>query len=296
MWTEISSYKELPWNLAPSLIPENARDANQLGLERVIPTSWPVITDSLNLLAEAIRQSAIWKELDKTYKVIERQNNLKIELYRARKQFSKEFAKYRDISISKVTQLTRFEDLARQVYAKRGKRITGYINAFLEYERLVEHIYWILSQLIIFENISCITSSLPQQLQQVSLNYGKEAFMTALAKTRGKTLAVGQMVHVALPETDHISDGLYQVDTLRQKFEPRSGVHVLFRARKLWYCQLDEILSITRNYKLQTCLQNEMPDILSETKISITDGDKVIETLELGGFLNYKFSDTMYLP
>jgi hypothetical protein len=79
----------------------------------------------------------------------------------------------------------------------------------------------------------------------VLLIYGKEAYMTALANTRGKTFAIGLLVHVTLPETDNISDGLYQINSLQQKYDAESGVHILFRSRNLWYCKLEALLSVT---------------------------------------------------
>ena len=295
-WTELSSFKELPWNMATSIIPEKVIDAKQLGLERVLPNTWPVIISALNSLAESIKRCPTWLNLHKAYRAIERQNNLKIELNRAKEQFDKEFAPYKAFSVAKPTRFNKFEDLTKHIYGKRGKRISKYVDMFLQYEWLVERIYWTLSQLIMFENISCIASSISQQLQQVSLNYGKEAYLTALAKTRGKSLAIGQLVHITLPESNNIADGLYQVESLRQEYNPDSGVHILFRNRKLWYCKLDFLLLLEENNHRSTYLQNEEQEMVNGTKIDIMDGEEVVDTWDLGDLFQLKFSETMYLP
>lgn len=296
LWGEISSYKELPWNLAMGLIPNNSTDAGQIGLERVIPESAPAITIGVNLLAETVQRSTTWEELHKAYQKIAKQKNLQRELHRAKEQFIREFAPYQNPLITKATRFTKFIHLTKQIYAKRGKRILNYVDKFLEYEWLIECIYWTLSQLIMFEYISCISSSIPEQIQQVLLNYGQEAQLTALAKTRGRTLAAGQLIHITLPETANISDGLYQIETIEQRYDPKNGAHIFFRGRNLWYCDLNTLLSTTEKLKRPLCLQNETFNLLTGTRIKIMDGDNVVSTLEAGQFLQYRTSQTIYLP
>jgi hypothetical protein len=300
IWSQLSSYKELPWNMASSVIPKNASEVQQLGLERVIPVSAPIIVKLLDSLAKAIKSSEGWMRLSYTCKAIEKHRNLKEELQRAQQEYRQKVEIYRNPNVSKPTAYEKAHNLAEEVYSKRGKRIQNYVESFLDYERLVECIYWVLSQLISFEQVSCVTSSNPQQLQQIFLSYGKKAYMTAVGQTvgqtRGKTLAVGQLIHVTLPETDRIADGLYQINLLRQKYDPESGAHVFFRAQCIWYCRLEDLAGVVEKYNQPTFLQNENSNLVEGTTIVILEGETPVESFEVGEFLRYQFSDAMYLP
>lgn len=295
-WAAVSSFKELPWNSASSLIPAEARDAHRIGLERVVSTTAPVIAHRLNLLVEAITNSEVWTNLAGARKAIERKRTLQSELQRSREQFAAEFETFERHDISIASRNAKAEEIAEKVYAKRGSRIQRYVEAFLHYEQLLENIYWLLSQLIAFEDISCLTSDDSRQVQQVFLSYGKRGYVTALATTRGKTLAVGQLAHLTLTEIDSAGDGLYQIELLDQRYDPSSRVRVLFRGRCLWSCSLSELREITERYTKSTLVENETPDLVSTTELRMMDGEKVVESLSLGELMAYKVRDTMYLP
>lgn len=208
-WRHLSNLQELPWNMGGFLLPMDATDARLIGLKRFVPSLAQQLAASLNLLGATIKTHDVWLQLKESYRQIAGRPNLDKKLRRIRVRFGRGMEKLSHSKPSKSAWHLEAEKLAQRLYSKGGARIRSYMESFLEYERLIERIYWLLSQLLMHECISCITSAVPQQLQQVSLGYGKRRRLTALSETSVKTLEVGQLVHISLIETGHLMDGLY---------------------------------------------------------------------------------------
>ena len=295
-WLELSSMKEVPWNLGEFLPPNGTTDAEIIGLHRVIPTASSSVADRLNDLLESIKNTRIWLELGQTFAAINQRRNLTTELGRARIQFEREMAQISRLSIPKAVWQAKVEDLAQRVYARRGTRIKAYVESFLEYERLIEGIYWILSQLAVYKLISCLISSDDRQLQQIGFGNGKPPLLTALAPTLARTLQVGQLVHITLPETEHELDGLYQVEQLFEKYQLETGSRVLLRSRCLWYCDLPSILEQTRQFSEKTFIPSECIDIGDSTRIDISGPNGKVTSWRIrDSLLSVELPGSMYL-
>ena len=223
--------QELPWNMGGFLLPKDATDARLIGLNRFMPSMAQQSAASLNHLVTTIKAHDVWLRLKESYQEIERRPNLDKKLRRIRVRFGRGMEKQIRSKPSRSAWHLEAEKLAQRLYSKGGARIRSYMESFLEYERLIERIYWLLSQLVMHECISCITSAVPQQLQQVSLGCGKRRRLTALSETSVKTLEVGQLVHISLIETGHLMDGLYQVEQWHAKHQVGIAARILFRAR-----------------------------------------------------------------
>jgi len=296
-WVQLSSMRELPWNMGEFLVPEGVTDARFIGLQRFVPSVAQQSATSLNDLLAAIKCDNAWLELEKSYETIQRRRNLRGEISRAQAQFQREFGEVSQMSMLKPEWQAKAKELVRKVYAKRGPRIQAYAKSFLEYERLIERIYWLISQILIHESVSCLTSSASHQLQQVSLRYGQDALLTALAPTLAKTLQVGQLVHIELVETEHLLDGLYQVEQWLEKYEIATGARILFGAQCLWYCQFNDLLTGTKEFSNPTFIPAEVMDILGESRVSITGPDGEVVSWRIRDEIpSFELSKTMYLP
>ncbi len=297
-WTRLSSARELPWRLGESLLVRNSSDARHIGLERSVPSVSRQVADSLNALAEAVRASDIWLELENAFRTVTRRKSLIQEIHRAKVQFEKEFRNISTRNIPPSVLWARVEELAKKVYSKRGSRIQAYVKAFWEYEGLIERIYWIISQLVIYETISCLTTSMPEQLQQVSLSYGKDAPLTALAQTRAKTLQIGQLVHVELVEMDQTLDGLYQVEQWYETYQVGTIPRALFHARCLWYCELKALLDATEDITNQVFVPSEAENMWGEGgRIDIVGPEGIVDSLPIGEVVpSLELRKTIYLP
>jgi hypothetical protein len=295
-WTQLSSEQELPWWSGSNFgIAEEVTDAKSIDLERRIPSISTQVVVCLNNLVAEIRADDIWLELAKSYEKISKRDNLKKKMHRARVRFERELNESRHLNIPKIEWQAKVEKLARTLYAKEGAQVMGHIHNFRQYERLIERIYWLLSQIIIYEAVSSITSAVPQQVQQVSLSPGRMGMLTAVAPTFTKTLEIGQIVHIELPETEHLLDGLYQVGRWIQKYQVASGARIFFSARSLWYCQLTDLHHATEQSAKRTFVPSEEGDIL-EGGIDIVGPEGKVATLRFDELIGFNLSHTMYLP
>jgi hypothetical protein len=294
-WREISSMNELPWGFGEQLLANKSTDARFIGLKRFVPTVADTVAQAIYPLSAAIMRSLEWQTLKQSYETVMDHPKIAEELIRARVFFEKELEKTPRPKYPSQQWIETVEDLAQRVYAKKGQRIGRYIDAFRKYQELVEHIYWILSQVIIYEKISSITSQNPDQLQQISLSESPLPVLTAISLTGAKTLDVGQLIHISLPATNHLLDGLYQVEHEHVRFDIPSGTRTLFRARRLWQCHLDEVVSATKGFGNNTIVESEHSKGGDDYKIVIGNPDEG-KILEAGNpITEFDFHKTMYL-
>lgn len=294
-WREISNMNELPWGFGEQLVPNKSTDARFIGLKRFVPTVADTAAKEINALSAAIMRSVEWQALKQSHEMVMNHPKIVEELLKARAFFKKELGKTPRLNYPSQQWIDTVEDLAQRVYAKKGPRIGRYIDAFRKYQELIERIYWILSQVIIYENISSITSQNPDQLQQISLSESPLPMLTAISLTGAQTLDVGQLVHISLPVTNHLLDGLYQVEHEHVRFDIPSGVRTLFRARRLWLCHLDEVVSAINGFGNNTIVESKHSRGGDDYKIVIENLDKRI-ILEAGNpITDFDFHKTMYL-
>lgn len=296
-WARLSNMKELPWNLGELFDPMGATDARYIGLHRFIPSVSHEVAAGLNDLVTAIKSDNAWRELERSYAAVRQRGNLWKELGQARVQFQRSLDRINQTRMPKVLWEAKVEEEAKKTYSKRGPRIQTYVQSFLDYEWLIERLYWIASQVVMYENISRLTSSEPHQLQQVNISYGQNALLTALAPTLARTLQIGQLVHLQLTETGGTADGIYQVDKWVQRYEVSKGECILFRARSLWYWPLDELLIATKESINRVFVPSEEKDVLGDTWVTIGSADELALTGRIKDlFLSSELVRTMYLP
>ncbi|MBN1811341.1 MAG: hypothetical protein JXA14_05865 [Anaerolineae bacterium] len=239
-WRQLTSAQEVPWGIGKSLIPDGARDALSIALSRFVGEAAPQVATSLNSLASAMTTHEVWSSLERAWRDIERRGNILHEMERIREAFDQKWAAVPKPPRPTSNQRLKAVALATDLYARRGRRIRSYVTAFEAFENLVERVYWIVTQLVIHESISCITSGTERQLQQVNVEASEGAILTGVAPTIARTLEPGQLVHVTLPQMNHLLDGLYQVEQTSYEYEAGIGDRMLFRARRQWLLELSE--------------------------------------------------------
>ena len=294
-WRELSSENELPWGLGEQLMKAKSTDARFIGLNRFVPTVADIIVKEMNYLSSAIMQSQEWKNIKTSHETIMSHPNLAMELVKAKELFEKEVRKIHRPNYPNQRWIDDVENLATQIYAKKGPRIGKYIDAFQKYQHLIERIYWVLSQGVFYSNISSISSQHPDQLQQISLSEEQVSLLTAISITKAQTLDVGQLIHISLPETNHLVDGIYQVEHVHLRFDIISGARNFFRARRLWQCQIDEIVTATNEFKNGMIIESEHTKGEDDYKFVIgSSNDEVI--LEAGyPITEFAIHKTMHL-
>jgi hypothetical protein len=296
-WAELSNERELPWNMGDFLLPKGVIDAKLIGLERFLPSVSKQAAVCLNDLVTNIQTDNTWLQLKKSYQKVSRQDNLRKRMQRARSQFEREMSKLNQPDIPKLLWQVKVEELAQKIYRREGAQIMAYVQSFWQFERLIEHIYWLLSQLVIRETISYLTSANHQHIQQISLGCGQERLLTALAPTLAKSLEIGQLIHITLIETNHILDGLYQVTQWIEKYKIATGTRILFRARCLWYCQLDDLLQVTSELIKPAFVPSEEMEVLGESRVDIHGPNEEVVSLRIKDhLLDFELPKTVYLP
>ncbi len=295
---KISSNRELPWQLGESLLRDSI-DARLIGLEQFIPSVSLKLADRLNDLTNAIKKSEVGLKLEQAYRKIEKKKGLKKALHETKIHFKRKLQELKQVNISSREFEIKMQDIAQDVYANRGSDIQAYVQGFLEYERLIERIYWLISQLVIYEVSSCLTSSVSQQLQQINLCFDGDVALTALTQVSAKTLEVGQLVHIELSETDHIMDGLYQIKEWQTIYQAGTECRASFHAQCLWRCQLKEIQDLAKKFSTNPIFLIETTDLWGNDgwmmNIINPDGE-LVDTISMkNSILSFDMHKTMYL-
>jgi cell fate (sporulation/competence/biofilm development) regulator YlbF (YheA/YmcA/DUF963 family) len=294
-WVRLSNVCDLPLEVSDSLISPDITDAHDLGFERLIPSRWAQIAAALNELVAAIRTDPAYLGLNEAHRAVARRQNLVQELRNARTQFEREYEAIKASGVMREELAFEAERLAQKVYLKRGARIQQYADACHQFNNLIERIYWILSQIAMYEVISCINSRDQRQIQQVSLCGGSPPLLTAVAPTRCRTLEVGQLLHLTLPEAGNLFDGLYQVENLCSKYHVSSGGYVFFRARRLWTCRVGDVTHATQSFSNRAFIPSEDRRVFDGWQIRIGDPDQGGIILEAENLPALEFSANMYL-
>ena len=147
---------------------KQSTDARFIGFHRFIPSVANAAAQSVNGLKSAIMQSDTWLSLKQAHDTILKHPNIAEELLRTKSYFEKELGEIKKPIHPSQQWLEDVDDLSKRIYSRKGKRIQQYIDAFRDYQELVERIYWLLSQIVIYEHISSISSYYQDQLQQIS--------------------------------------------------------------------------------------------------------------------------------
>lgn len=278
-WAQLSIVKELPWQLGESLIQQKSTgNANQLGLHRFVPSVAAEVAIRSNDLVKAIRSDDAWRQLDSAYDVVSQRKHLVKELREAKSRFKNDCSKIGQVNVPRSLRFTRIEDIARKVYSHRAGQVQAYVQGFLQYEELIERIYWLISQVVMYERISCLASTIPEHIQQISLSRSRKGVLTALSATGARTLQVGQIIYIELPETDHVLDGLYQIEQWVEKYQVDAGFRILFRARCLWNCRVEELAETSKTCVQSTFIPTEAADPLASLHMSISNPDGTATT------------------
>jgi hypothetical protein len=234
VWNAIERVCEVPWPETVSAVPVSpSLNIRQLGLDTLLGADASPVSDNLENLLRALQSTREVQELNGAYEQVV-QNGLLIELGAARGEFGVRYAELR-------RQGLRGEELGKEafvlvleIYFSRNRIIRNYIEGFERYERLVQRIYWLISQLIFYRIISCVTTRNPNHLQQVLLLHEEEIYVTAVAPTNAHTLHAGQLVHITMPELAGIYDAVFQVRQWNLDWDVGTGARAFVRAEPHW--------------------------------------------------------------
>lgn len=290
VWMKVTSDRELPWCLGDTL--NLAQDTHRLGLERLIPSVRDEVADSLTKLVAAIRQDPSWHNLDRAYKTVIQNKNLLTELRSAIEQFRKLLSVALEKSRPAPISPDKLLSIVDQIYRKKGDKIKNYHNSFIEFENLIERIYWIVSHIIMCKSVTYLSSADTEVIQQVNIKPGKEQYLTAIAPTFASGVAVGRIVHMSLPEAGGIFDGLYQIINTHEKYQAGTKLRLVLGAQLLWSCQLSSLQSVTSQFPTQIFIPSEKGDFMVGTHLDIGAGETTLGIRELIGL---DLSRTMYM-
>lgn len=296
-WSRLSSDMELPWDFGAGLLQTNSTDAMYIGLNRFIPSVSKQAAECLNAIVVALKTDISWTALRTSYETVAPRKNIMEELQRARTQVQKQVEALRHANMPPYMWRMRIEEIAQKAYAKRGPRIMAYSEAFWKYEHTVERIYWSVSQIVMYERISYLSSADATQLQQVNFSVGEDGIMTALAPTWAETLNIGQLVHITFPEAGGAFDGLYRVEDLHKIYSVTTGARLLFRAKWLWGCQISDLIDAARGLTKPIFLPSERHGGITDTRIELMRDDGTAMSLNVADSIpRYEYSKTIYLP
>lgn len=294
-WVYLSGYCEVPVGIQTQAI-RSTSSVSILGLQKIMPTRYVEIEAQLARLFVAVKSSAEWKRLEKTHMEVIRNGVLSRELTECRAQFDRE---YHNLAGKKLPGPTLELWLGQEAEKMSGglrPRNQAYIESYLEYERLLERIYWLVSQVVFYNIISCITTAKQRQIQQVTFSQNKATYLTALALTDARTLQVGQLVHISMPEADNIPDGIYQIERWWLKYSAATSARIFFTACSVWPCTLPEARDVTSEFTDEVFKDSEERDKLSNLMIAFGKRNEQTEYRVRDLVTNMNMEKAFYLP
>lgn len=297
-WAVLGSNSEIPWFFGKYFLSSwPVPSATLLGIERFVPSIGRPATVYLNELAGALKESTAWEELRLAYAEIEKNPNLKSELAKSRDVFEREFRQIVQLHLPGPIIQSKAEDLARKVYKKKGSKIQRYIKCFVNFDKLVTNIYWLLSHISIHSTIPRLSTS-SGQIINVNAGYNVNSSLTALTRSYTHAFGIGKIVHLSFPETEGLLDGLYQISQTIYEHQVGKAERLFFRAECQWYYGIDELIASTSMAFIDAIVTE--PARLGEGEMEMRiygEGGEVIATLPVRKeIINMRFSHTMYLP
>lgn len=296
-WMDLSNIKEVPLGIEKELFKRtNGNLLREIGT--YIPSSPGIVRKALSDISSDLQNESSFKKLDQAVKNINKNKNLKTELINSKKLFEKRLDKILKLQEPPYIRNNKVSKLALQIYKKNGGKVLEYVNAYLEFEELVEKIYWLLTQFMVRGKISCLSIMEETQLQQVMLGNSITPMLTGMSHTSSRSLAIGQLVCLSLSDTDHQLSGLYQVNHIQSLYKAGYDMRHYFKAQLVWQTTLKSFENILESYNIQDLLiKNEPRTSPSSFKLEVSSpqGDPI--SLELGDpVLDLSFSKTMFLP
>lgn len=249
-------------------------------------------------LTSKLQEDATFIRLNHAVKNIEKNKNLVHELGNSKQVFEKQIQEITQVGEPPHIRNQKISDLAFHIYKKNGGRILEYVNAFNEYEALIEKIYWLLTQFVVRENISCLSASDENQLQQVMLGNTPYPLLTAISRSSSRSRSIGQLVHLSISNTKQNLNGLYLVDQTQEMYKSGFGMRYYFKARMLWQTNLQALeVSVEKSGMQGFLRKHEAISSPDSFRLEISSKrDEPLE-LELGDpIINFSLSKTMYLP
>jgi hypothetical protein len=250
----------------------------------------------MDSLLTSMKMGTPFKQLTAAYKSATQLKNYTKQMRQVRAQFESQYGQLKQNSASGRVPGTEAVRLSEKAYSRQARQIADYARSFIDYELILERIYWLISHIIMNETISCISSATPLQIQQINFHLDKEDRLTALAPTSAKSQTVGRLIHLALPEVGSYMDGIYQVEQHNFHYTVQSGACFLFSARRLWQAELTLLVEYTSQCMAPVFVpSNERParDLVDGAWISIgpNPGIRVREMIPA-----LSMSKTMYFP
>lgn len=297
-WAEVSAGSEVPYNRRGGLTAARQSDPRFTHLKRVVPSVVESVQQALSALRVALRASAHWQTLAHTRRQIDQNPQRGVELERALRQIVRALPIELPPGSLLATRWPIIHAIEQRIYTSCDSQIQAYVQAFQDYEQLIERIYWVLTQIIIQQSITVLSSSDPQQIQQVHWSTDSIPTLTAMAPQEYQSLRIGQLVYLDLPETGYLLNGIYFVSQWELRYHVASGVKVYFCTRRLWEGALGELrLQLAPRAPIFVRGPDQpVPDIRTlrigfgphhEAENSFALGDRVID---------WNISQGMYLP
>lgn len=296
-WKDLSNIKEVPLGIEKTLV-ERTKGNLLGGISSHIPSKSDALIRALLAVSSELQKEGAFLKLDVAAKNISKNKNLTNELINSQKLFEKRLAEISKLQEPNYIQNNRIAELALQIYKKNGGKILDYVNAYLEFEELIEKIYWVLTQFVTREKLCCLSVLNDAQLQQIMLGNSRNPILTGVSRTSSSSLAIGQLVYLNLSDVDGHISGLYQIDHIQSIFKAGSGIRHYFKAGLVWQIGLKALESSLEKCNAKTFLvQNEPITSADHFRIEISSPDGEPISLEMGDpVLNFSVSKTMFLP
>ena len=239
-WSKISRVSEVPYRIGEEWLPKIIPMAEMIGWEQFAPSIKDVIPTYLNNLLKNIKENNIYKDFEESYKNIIHNRKIKREMLNIIARFNREFTKIISRPVLKGIVEDNAQDICNDLYNKSSKEIILYKDKYLAMEELIENIYWTLSHIMAYKTISCLNSASLDELQQINIGFMEKGRLTAITRCVAKTLTVGQLIHISIPQANGIFDGIYQITHWIDKRNIIDGNRIIFDSRCLFNLRLDE--------------------------------------------------------
>jgi len=243
-WAEVSDIAEVPYDRRGVLTTARQSDPRFSQLQRVVPSITAPVQHALSALHMAIRAGTLWQTLEQTRRQIDQDSRFSMELERARRQFVQDFQRRMPLGGTRATRRV-LQDLEPRAYAQQAAQIQAYVQAFRNYEQQIERIYWLLSQIIMQQSITVLSSTDPAQIQQIHWRTEAGPVLTAIAAQHYHTLNIGGLVYLDLPETGRLLNGIYFVKQWTMRYHVADGIRIYFQAHRMWEGALGELQAAT---------------------------------------------------
>jgi hypothetical protein len=304
-WQESERTCEVPWDDFTDLL----QFGKDFSMDRLVPSCTEEVQKEIRNLILVIKADPTWNRLFAASRHVLRNDSLSKDLQERKAVFWSEMNSYYSSQqpFRRSDLRSRVLEIESAVYADLSPKSRSYVRAFLDYERLLSRIYWVLSQALIHRKVSYVSSMNANQIQQVSIERydyddGVYPHLEAVTSKEIRTQHPAQLLHITLPETNHMLDGLYQVEVSGFIYSRGNGeARHVFKARQLWSCTLNELTEACKSFKTPLLVGTEADrsanEAVNSMMMSYGDDEQSSTRIQVRQYISsFRLTKHMFFP